>query len=211
MINHIQMASKLFTKEMGRGAYLLPFLEEELHGVSAVSKDAYKSVVERHSHLLFPPVQGTFVQSFNPNVSAYIADDKFTGDKYTLCVNDMKPYSKNNYNMTFRDMMDLLNIETRVQKWSIGYNTEERPLVDIVPDIIEKYYKNPIAVTIELTSKDRICVNWCFKKVLLPFPSFLSRRKSPKSLKRSSKSAQKRRKNKSKSKSKKRSPKPHRR
>jgi len=209
------MASKLFTKEMGRGAYLLPFLEgKELHAVSAVSTNTRKSLFERHSHLLFPPVQGTFVQSFNPNVSAYIADDKFTGDKYTLCVNDMKPYSKNNYNMTFQDMMNLLNIETRVQKWSIGYNTsEERPLVDIVPDIIEKYYKNPIAVTIELTSKDRRCVNWCFKKVLLPFPSFLSRRKSPKSLKRSSKSAQKRRKSKSKSKSKskKRSTKPRRR
>jgi hypothetical protein len=66
-------------------------------------------------------------------------------------------------------------------------------------------------VTIELTSSDnKSSASWFFKKVLRP--SFLSRRKSPKSLKRSSKSAQKRRnlKNKSK-KSKKRSSKPRRR
>jgi hypothetical protein len=205
------MASKLFTERMGRGAYLLPFLKEELHAVSAVSKDANKSVVESHLHLLFPPVQGkntTNVQSYNKNESLYIPENKFAGDIFYLCVENLEPYTKNS--LTFWDMMFLLNIETRVQKWLKGYkNYEQKKLVDIVPDIIEKYDANNIGVTIELTSSDNKSARWFFKKVLRP--SFLSRRKSLKSLKRSSKSAQKRRKNKSKNKSKKRSPKPHRR
>jgi len=208
------MASKLFTEGMGRGAHLLPFLKEELRAVSAVSKDANKSVVERHLHLLFPPVQGkntTNVQSYNKNVSLYIHENKYGGDIFYLCVENLEPYTKNS--LTFWDMMKLLNIETRVQKWFTGYQKyEERKLVDIVPDIIQKYYANDIGVTIELTSSDnKSSASWFFKKVRRP--SFLSRRKSLKSLKRSSKSAKKHRvlKNKSKSKSKKRSPKPHRR
>ena len=208
MIYHIQMADSLFTDRMGKGAYLLPFLKgEELHAVSAVSKNAYKSF-ERHSHLLFSPVKGISIQPYT-GPSYYLHDDHF-GDKFYLRVNDLKPYSKNGYSMTFWDIMDLLNIETIVQTWSTGYNTsKEIRLVDVVPDIIDKYDKNPKGIKITLTSKDNeMTVEWHFKKVLLPSPSFLSRRKSPKSLKRSSKSAQKRRKNKSKNK---RSPKPRRR
>jgi hypothetical protein len=198
------MASKLFTEGMGRGAHLLPFLEEELRAVSAVSKDANKSV-ESHLHLLFPPVQGkntTNVQSYNKNESLYIPENKFAGDIFYLCVENLGPYTKNSFSLTFWDMMFLLNIETRVQKWFKGYqNYEQKKLVDIVPDIIQKYYANDIGVTIELTSSDnKSSASWFFKKVLRP--SFLSRRKSLKSLKRSSKSAKKRRvlKNKSKNK-----------
>jgi hypothetical protein len=205
------MADSLFTEGMGRGAYLLPFLEgKELHAVSAVSRNTHKSF-ERHSHLLFPPVQGTSIQPYT-GPSYYLHDDHF-GDQFYLRVNDLKPYSKNGYSMTFWDIMDLLNKETIVQTWFIGYNTSKKiRLVDVVPDIIDKYDKDPKGIKITLTSKDNeMSVEWYFKKVLLPSP-FLSRRKSPKSLKRSSKSAQKRRKNKSKSKSKnKRSVKPRRR
>ena len=195
------MASKLFTERMGRGAHLLPFLEEELRAVSAVSKDANKSV-ESHLHLLFPPVQGkntTNVQSYNKNESLYIPENKFAGDIFYLCVENLEPYTKNS--LTFWDMMNLLNIETRVQKWFKYQNYKEKKLVDIVPDIIQKYYANDIGVTIELTSSDnKSSTSWFFKKVLRP--SFLSRRKSLKSLKLSSKSAKKRRvlKNKSKNK-----------
>jgi hypothetical protein len=139
------MASKLFTKEMGRGAHLLPFLKEELHAVSAVSKDANKSVVESHLHLLFPPVQGkntTNVQSYNKNESLYIHENKYGGDIFYLCVENLEPYTKNS--LTFWNMMFLLNIETRVQKWFKYQNYKEKKLVDIVPDIIQKYYANDI-------------------------------------------------------------------
>jgi hypothetical protein len=40
--------------------------------------------------------------------------------------------------------MFLLNIETRVQKWFKYQNYKEKKLVDIVPDIIQKYYANDI-------------------------------------------------------------------
>ena len=59
------MADSLFMDRMGKGAYLLPFLKgKELHAVSAVSTNAYKSLFERHSHLLFPPVQGISIQPY---------------------------------------------------------------------------------------------------------------------------------------------------
>ena len=198
------MAARLFTAPMGNGAHLLPFLKsDELRAVSAVSKDANTSF-NRHLGLLYTPVKGIYEKPYS-NESFVVSNDTF-GDSFYLVVQNLDPYVEKKDGITFLEMINLLDNEIIGQKWPVygALPTRDPKMSEIIKHIIKAYDKNPIGVTIDLTSSDiKKRAKWLFRRVLKP--SFISYRKSRKYLKRSSKSTTKRRVLKNKSRTTKRS------